>query len=289
MHMSTTLVEDSAAASRPVKPRAALPSWAREPLLHFLLLGGVLFAADHLLATRKDDPRVITIDPEVDAQAIKVFKDARGRAPNEQELYALRRVWLDNEVLYREGMAMGLDKGDNAIRERVIFKALSVVDANVKKPEIDEAGLRKWFEDHRSRYDEPARFDFEEAVISGKRTDDVARSFADALNAGNPGDVAAGLRVFTHRPHANIVESYGTEFASALEVSPPGEWRALPSKDGLRVMRLKSTSPPRPAQFDELGGIIYQDWVDAVMSEQRSEAVRALAKKYTVNELGVAQ
>lgn len=283
--MSNTLVEGFPMAA-PAKRQ--LPAWAREPLLHFILLGGVLFAADHWLASRADDPRVIVIGPEVDVQAIKVFKEARGHEPNAEELYALRRVWLDNEVLYREGVALGLDKGDSSIRERVIFKALSVVDANVKKPAIDEAGLRAWFEKNRARYDEPARFDFEEAVISGKRSDDVARSFADALNAGNPGEVEAGLRVFTHRPHANLVESYGAEFAAALEASPPGEWRALPSKGGLRVMRLKAALPPKPAVFEDLGGVIYQDWIDSVMSNQRSDAVRALARKYTVKVQGGA-
>lgn len=283
--MSNTLVEGFPMAA-PAKRQ--LPAWAREPLLHFILLGGVLFAADHWLASRADDPRVIVIGPEVDVQAIKVFKAARGHEPNAEELYALRRVWLDNEVLYREGVALGLDKGDSSIRERVIFKALSVVDANVKKPAIDEAGLRAWFEKNRARYDEPARFDFEEAVISGKRSDDVARSFADALNAGNPGEVEAGLRVFTHRPHANLVESYGAEFAAALEASPPGEWRALPSKGGLRVMRLKAALPPKPAVFEDLGGVIYQDWIDSVMSNQRSDAVRALARKYTVKVQGGA-
>lgn len=283
--MSNTLVEGFPMAA-PAKRQ--LPAWAREPLLHFILLGGVLFAADHWLASRADDPRVIVIGPEVDVQAIKVFKAARGHEPNAEELYALRRVWLDNEVLYREGVALGLDKGDSSIRERVIFKALSVVDANVKKPAIDEAGLRAWFEKNRARYDEPARFDFEEAVISGKRSDDVARSFADALNAGNPGEVEAGLRVFTHRPHANLVESYGAEFATALEASPPGEWRALPSKGGLRVMRLKAALPPKPAVFEDLGGVIYQDWIDSVMSNQRSDAVRALARKYTVKVQGGA-
>ena len=151
--MSTILAEGAVAAPKLPAAKRRMPSWAREPLLHFILLGGVLFAADYALASREDDPRVIVIDPDVDAQAIKVFTDARGRAPNEEELFALRRVWLDNEVLYREGMALGLDKGDKAIRERVIFKALSVVDANVKKPEIDDAGLRQWFEAHRSRYD----------------------------------------------------------------------------------------------------------------------------------------
>jgi hypothetical protein len=285
--MSITLVDELRGATS-TSAKRSLPSWMREPLLHFILLGGLLFVADHFLASRDNDPRVIVVGSEVDAQAIRIFKDARGHEPNAEELYALRRVWLDNEVLYREGMALGLDKGDSAIRERVIFKALSVVDANVKKPAIDEAGLREWFESNRLRYDEPARFDFEEAVISGKRTDEVARSFADSLNAGNPGEVEAGLRVFTHRPHANIAESYGAEFASALEASPIGEWRALPSKDGLRVMRLKAASPPRPAVFEELGGIVYQDWTDSVMSDQRSDAVRALARKYTVKVQGGA-
>ena len=48
----------------------------------------------------------------MDNEAREVFKKARGREPNKEELYALRRVWLDNEVLYREGLALGVDKGD---------------------------------------------------------------------------------------------------------------------------------------------------------------------------------
>ncbi|MFX6930183.1 hypothetical protein ABTH73_19595, partial [Acinetobacter baumannii] len=91
-------------------------------------------------------------------------KASRGREPNAEELAALRRVWLDNEVLYREGLALQVDKGDSAIRERVIFKALSVVDANTKLPAVTDEVLRKWFEGHRVKYDEPPRFDFQEAV-----------------------------------------------------------------------------------------------------------------------------
>jgi hypothetical protein len=281
--MSTSAIE-SQAATKPA--RRPLPGWLGEPLLHFALLGALLFGVDHLIASRDDDPRVIVIDSEVDATAINVFKDARGREPNEEELLALRRVWLDNEVLYREGLALGLDRGDKSIRERVIFKALSVVEANVKKPLLDEAGLRTWFEENRSRYDEPARFDFEEAVLSGKPADAVIRNFADSLNAGTPGDATAGLRMFNARPHENIVQSYGEEFAAALEDAPVGEWRALPSKDGLRIMRLKSSTPAKAAEFENLGGVIYQDWTDSVMATQRSEAVRALARKYTVKVEG---
>src|SRR6185369_16906412 len=103
----------------------------------------------------------IVMGEAVDLEAKTLFRDARGREPNADELKALRQTWLDNEVLYREGLALQVDRGDPAIRERVIFKALSVVDANVKLPPADDQLLRTWFEAHRDKYDEPARFDFE--------------------------------------------------------------------------------------------------------------------------------
>jgi hypothetical protein len=265
-------------------PRAAtLPAWLREPLLHFLVLGGVLFAVDHFIAGRAGDPRTIAVDAAVDSQARQVFKAARGREPNEEELYALRRVWLDNEVLYREGLALQVDKGDTAIRERVIFKMLSVVDAGVKLPAFDEKLLREWFEKNRARYDEPARYDFQEAVLSGgERSEATVRALVETLQKGKPGELNAGLRVFKGRPQSNIVQGYGEEFARALEEARPGEWQALSTRDGWRAVRLQSFTPPRPAAFETLGGVVLQDWTDAALAEQRSAAVRVLAKKYTV-------
>ena len=125
-----------------------------------------------------DDPRTILVGRGVDAQAIKVFQDARGHDPNSDELYALRKVWLDNEVLYREGLALGLDKGDAAIRDRVIFKALSMVDAGVKATGLRRgAAARLVRAATAARYDEPARFDFEEAVIAGDRSEAAVRAF----------------------------------------------------------------------------------------------------------------
>jgi hypothetical protein len=264
------------------------PAWAREPLLHFAVLGALLFAADHLLASRADDPRSIVVGATVDAEARQVFKAARGHDPSADELAALRRVWLDNEVLYREGLAMQVDKGDTAIRERVIFKALSVVDANTRLPPYDDQLLRDWFEKNRAKYDEPGRYDFQEAVLSGDASEAAVRAFVAALNAGAPGDAQAGLRVFKGRPHANLVQSYGPELAKNLEAATVGEWRAMATRDGLRAMRLDAVIAAKPAAFEPLRGVVLQDWTDAVMAEQRSAAVRALAKKYTVKFEAVA-
>jgi len=258
------------------------PGWLREPLLHFVVLGGILFAVDHVLVSREDDPNTIVISKQIERDTVGTFEAVRGRKPNSEELEALHRVWLDNEVLYREGLALGVDKGDPAIRERVIFKALSVVDSGVKLPAIDDPALRKWFEEHRDKYDEPPRYDFEEAALSGEPSETAVRQFVKALNEGTPGDAQAGLRVFKARPRPSLVESYGAAFTKALAVSPPGVWQAFQTRDGWRAMRLNGVIAARPGNFEILRGVVLHDWKDAVASEQRTAAVRALAKKYAV-------
>jgi PPIC-type PPIASE domain len=280
----------SATGQRGAPPlRRAWQALRGEPLFHFVCIGLAIFAVDHQLALGRDDPRVITLGPEVVAEARQLFVATRGREPTAPESAALRQAWLDNEVLYREGLALQVDRGDNAIRDRVIFKALSVVDANVKPPPTGEAALRTWFESRREKYDEPARFDFQEAVLAGgDASESAVRALTEQLNAGKPGEQQAGLRLFKGRPLSNVVEGYGAEFAKALEAAPPGEWRAYATKDGWRSFRLESTTARKPASFEAYKGVVLQDWIDARMAEKRTEAVRALAAKYTVRE-GVPQ
>ena len=226
--------------------------------------------------------RRIVVSAAADQEAQTVFRNARGRAPTPGELQALRQVWLDNEVLYREGLAQQVDKGDPAIRERVIFKSLSLVDASLQRPVPTEALLRDWFNKNRVKYDEPARYDFQEAALSDDNSEAAVRAFVQALNAGAPGDAKAGLRVFKARPHATIVQSYGADFAKALEAGTVGEWRALATRDGWRAVRLDQVTTPKPAQFEALAGVVQQDWIDTTMAQLRTDRVRELASQYQI-------
>lgn len=273
------------AAPEPAPPRPARrrpPGWLREPLLHFIVLGGVLFALDHFLGRQDDDSHTILVGADVDSEARETFKATRGREPNAQELEALHRVWLDNEVLYREGLALQVDKGDPAIRERVIFKALTVIDSNVHVPPADDKVLRAWFDGHRDKYDEPARYDFEDAALAGDGSEAAVREFVTALNGGMPGDAKAGLRVFKNRPHASLAESYGPEFVATLARAQPNTWQAVRTRDGWRAIRLDAIAAAKPAVFEALRGVVLHDWIDATAAEQRTAAVRALANKYRI-------
>jgi hypothetical protein len=287
--LSTALPEASDPATPSVVASAARLAWWREPLIHFLLLGGLLFAADHVLVNRSDDPRTIVVGANVDAEARQTFKAARGREPNAQELEALRRVWLDNEVLYREGLALQVDKGDTAIRERVIFKALSVVDANTKLPAVDDKALRQWFDGHRAKYDDPPRYDFQEAVLAGEQSEARVRALVSNLGNGAGGETEAGLRVFKARPQPNLDQSYGPDFAKALQALPAQTWQAVRGKDGWRAIRVENITPARPGQFEALRNVVLQDWTDATLAAQRSAAVQTLSRKYTIKVAGSAR
>lgn len=81
----------------------------------------------------------------------------------------------------------------------------------------------------------------------------------------------------------------GGEFAEALRQSPTDLWQALPTRNGWRAIRLESITPPKPADFEVLRGVVLQDWKDATASALRSDAVHTLAKKYTIKVDGEAE
>jgi PPIC-type PPIASE domain len=280
--MSTPLPYSSLEGAAQSRRHVSIPGWMREPLLHFVVLGAVLFAVDHFIVGSKDDPRTIVMSVAEDAKARDLFHSQRGHDPDAKEMAALRQIWLDNEVLYREGLAMGVDRGDEAIRSSVVFKALNVVNANIKIPEASDDQLRKWFEKNRVKYDEPARFDFQEAALTGDRSESAVRAFVDSLNAGRPGDAQAGLRVYKARPLPTLAPTFGADFAAELEQVPLGQWRALKSRDGWLAIHLDSITPPQAASFEKLRNVVRHDWIDEIAAELRTTAVRDLAKKYRI-------
>jgi hypothetical protein len=270
--------------------RLGRPDWRRlaaEPMLHFVLLGILVFAADHLLWVKRGDPRTIEVPESAYQEARSLIQSGMQRTATEADLKILIDRWVDNEVLYREGLALSLDKGDTAIRDRVIFKALGVAQAGLELPAYDEKTLRAWFEAHRAAYDTPARFDFLEAVVAGEQSRERMQAFTDSLNGRGQSDVDSSLNVFKERPRANLVGSYGEAFAAALEqAKPAGEWLLLNASIGPRVVRLQQLKPAEPARYEALKDRVLQDWKDETMAQMTTREVRQMAKKYSVLRKG---
>ena len=90
----------------------------REPLLHFLLLGALLFVLHRAWQGLQPSDRLIVITPALHADLERELAVELGRAPDAAELAAALETWKSEEVLFREGVRLGLDDDDPLVRRR---------------------------------------------------------------------------------------------------------------------------------------------------------------------------
>ena len=270
-----------------ITPTTWLQRALREPLTHFIVLGALIFAADALFLSVRGDPQEIVITKETYAEARGAFVAGMKREPTAAELKVLTDRWVDNEVLFREGLALGMDRGDQAMKDRVVFKVLTATQSGLALPKIDEAGLREWFESRRDQYDLPARLSFEEAVIAvSDSTPEKLKKFVTALNGQQVPELEASLRVFKDRPRPSLDQSYGAAFADVLEKQTVGTWVVLESKEGYRAIRLTELTPGRAVSYDEMRERVYTEWKEITSSDLTKNAIREIAKKYRIRDEG---
>ena len=277
----------------PVSENDSNKTWNRfkqEPLLIFLVIALFIFVGDYLLSLTKEDPKAIVITPEIRQEAKQIYINSLKREPTAADMKILIDRWIDNEVLYREGLALGLDKGDGSIRERVIFKALSVTQAEINLPKLDEKGLQKWFKEHAEQYDAPSLIHFQEALPSGKPSADDLKNFVNALNGKGKSTLDSSLEIFKDRPRFTIVDGYGEDFTKALELlTPGGVWALIDSKAGPRIVHLVSVKEGVKADFEQVKAKVYTDWKNQTVAELSTKAIRDMGKKYKIIDQGEKQ
>jgi len=258
----------------------------QEPLFIFMVIAALIFVGDYLMSLTEEDPNAIVITPEIRLEARQIYTNSFKQEPSEKDMKILMDRWVDNEVLYREGIALGLDKGDSSIRERVIFKALSVTQATLSLPKLDENGLQNWFKEHADKYDAPRLIHFQEAVPLGKTSAEDLKIFVNALNGKGKSEVDSSLEIFKDRPRFTIVDGYGEDFTAALEKLPTSGWHLLDSKAGPRIVSLISVKEGEKADFEEVKAKVYADWKNQTGAELSTKAIRDMGKKYTIIDQG---
>lgn len=131
------------------------PIWLKfvsEPLLHFVALGGIVFGLDSYFSFQRGDQFTIKVDQAQQDVLGALYKAGRGHDPDPQELEEVIAQWVDGEILYREGLALGLDRGDPGIRERVISNTVGMIKSSAPEESDDTVVTRKWLDRRRSTY-----------------------------------------------------------------------------------------------------------------------------------------
>lgn len=270
--------------ARPSAGSSWVKSFLRDPLLHFLLLGALIFVVDWATRADANSARVIVVDAKVRNELKTFFHDGQGRDPTESELKVLVDRWVYNEVMYREALALGLDKGDDMFRSRLELKLRSMLIDNVVVDPPTEDDLRKWLDANRERYTAPRRFDFVQFHVEGSDAD--AHAQAEALasrikGAAVPAQYEDEVRIYRDRSQDNIASVFGTDFAAQL-IGADGNWVALHSNTGWHVARVLDDKPPVDPDFAAIKPQLEAEWRKAQQNRLAAEAFHRIRDRYDI-------
>jgi len=270
-------------------------SWLREPLLHFVLLGAAFFALDALLGERQveaaDDE--IEVTPGRIENLIALFTKTWQRAPTPDEMRGLIQDHVLEEALYREGLALGLDRDDVVIRRRVRQKMECVVEDIVELVEPTDADLATWLAEHPEAYAEPGQYSFRQVYLNPDQHGEAIRQEAERLLAelrANAVEDAREMGDATLLVHANgdmraddVARAFGQGFADELAQLATGEWSGpIESAYGLHLVLVDVRQAGRVPELAEVRDAVERDWRFARREEAQELFNAQLLERYRV-------
>lgn len=258
----------------------------REPLLHFLLGGLLIFA---LFAWRGEeaDPasRVIDVDRDTQAQIALTFERTMQRPPTDQELDGLIDQWVREEVLYREALRLGMDAGDPVVRRRLAKKMDFLAASSAEAMEPDEEELAAWFQANQARYADAGTFSFDQVWFAKRPGADIARRLASAgerwRSVGEPVSLPPSSE---RQPVSAVAAQFGSEFMVALmAMEAAGSW-AGPVRSGLgwHMVRLRERGEQSVPELADIRERVVADWRAETAKSREAEAYRLLRDAYTI-------
>ena len=272
--------------------------WLREPLLQFLLVGVLLFALWKVVNPHSADPgpanRIVLT--EDDLKQLATTWMLAGRAPpTAQQMQSLVDDRVREEVLYREALALGLDKDDTIVK-RQLARKMEFLTEDVSKLEAPQAGeLKAWFEKNKERFALPPRVSFRHIYFSPDRRGKNVRADAERAQselAGKPMDAPAVAtagdpfmfqQYYGDRPFDEIARQFGPQFARALIAVTPGAWAGpIASGYGWHVIFAESITPQRLPDFDDIEPEVKAAWMEDRRNDTRGQLYKAMRARYEV-------
>ncbi|WP_293459388.1 peptidylprolyl isomerase [Phenylobacterium sp.] len=266
-----------------------------EPLVQFLLIGAVLFVG--LSAVRAAQKPVVRIEAQDLNQLATYWEAQMQRPPNKVELAGIIRDRIDEELLAREALRLGLDKDDMIIRRRLAQKMSFATEDLAAAEEPTEAQLRAYFTQHADRYAAAAHVSFRQVFFSGDRPHGQAEQAArQALGmSGETKRDPSGDPFFFPLAYDGIAtrdleRDYGQAFVQALERAPVGEWSGpVMSPYGWHLIEVTSRTPAPPTSFESVRDHVREAWIDERRTQANAEFMQSLRKRYKVIVAGVPE
>ena len=272
--------------------------WLQEPLVRFLIIGAAIFAINAWVNNSDQGAK-----PSVDITAADIdrlrtlWQRKWQRPPTHAELQGLVNAEIREEILYREALAMGLDKDDTIVRRRMAQKLKFLTEDLMALKDPNNEELMNYYEKHADKYREPARLSFTHIYFSSDRRGFNAEADAQQallnLNAkgGSPVDAgqALGDRFMLDSNYdqltiPDIARLFGGKFANALEKLPQGGWQGpVTSGYGVHLVYITEHIPGRLPDLAEVRDAVSRDYQQQKREAANQAFYARLKQRYNIS------
>jgi hypothetical protein len=293
-HKETEMKHDQQATAH-----SPLRKWLREPLIHFFVLGLVVFGLHGVLEKKPEaaeDPFLVEVTSADIEWFRTMWRKRMGREPTVEELRGTVNQLIREQILSREAVSIGLDEGDMVVRRRLaqkmdfLFKDLSEIT------EPSDGELQAYLQEKRSNYEIPALVTFTHVYFNmdkrgEERAAEAVRRLVKKLAAskGVPPEVSAlgdpFLLPSSYSEWAllDIRSEFGTQFAKTVGEQRPRTWQGpVVSGYGLHAVYVHERTDAKLPNFIDLREKLRADWMAERQREIARKAYEKLRGRYRV-------
>ena len=267
----------------------------KDPLLHFLLIGALLFLVFELIKSPEVVQENNIVITRGDIEALQAnFTRTWQRPPTEDELSGLINDKVRGEIAFREAVAMGLDQDDAVIRRRLRMKMeLLVEDVAGLSPSTDE-DLETYLEENRESFHQQPQLSFMHVYLNsdkrGVGVEDDARQILAKLSAAgidaDPESFSDSNMLPKELPlyYINdIGRLFGVDFSRQILEVKPGTWTGpVWSTYGLHLVYVRERIEGRDPELDEVRKEVEREWSAKRRRDFKEETYKKLRERYTV-------
>jgi hypothetical protein len=264
-------------------------TWLKEPLLHFLLLGAIIFIAYGQMQRGDSSDDEIVISVAQQENLALAFARTWQRPPSDAELNSLINDFIRQEIAYREGQAMQLDRDDIVIRRRLRQKVELLAEDVVAMRPPQDSELRQYFDEHADAFRRPAALSFRQVYFNTdpdlsdatRRAGDLLARLQrgeDGLDLPNAGDPSMLPRELENVRVPELSSIFGTEFTDAIQRIGLNSWAGpIRSGFGVHLVKVENKVDSRMPAFDEVSELVTREW----QVERRNRAIDGLYDRLT--------
>ena len=272
-------------------PRSLL----REPLVHFLAIGALLFLWYQWSGggSGPGSSRIVLTGGRV-ASLAAGFQKTWQRPPTDAELKGLIDDYVREEIATREAVAAGLDRDDTIIRRRLRQKLEFLAEEAIDSAPPSEAELQAWLDGHADTYRIEPQIAFRQVYVSrdrrGRSAEADARALLSTLEAAGPQGSIEGLgdslmlpAEVGLEPQREVARAFGQEFADALLALPPGHWSGpIASGYGLHLVLVRERTEGTRPGLASVRSQVERDFLSHRRQQQLGAMYERLLEKYSV-------